>query len=345
MKDENLIAGRLDVLFHPDRTLNPNSGKGHGGRTANNRRRILFIVNPEAAAGKCARRWEAFKRLLSRDAIEFEERFSQRPGHACELARDASGDHEVLAAVGGDGTVREVAQGILCAKGTRAALGVVPFGTGNDLARVLGVTAGGATLETIERGVSKLVDVIQITSQAEGRGVAHHALLFAGVGVIVDAQRKTTPAIKRVFGQRLSYPMGLALALLSYRAPNIRVTLDGTVFEEEFLFVGASNTETAGGGMRVAPGALLDDGRLNVNLVSAMGRGSALLQLRRLAYGAHVGHPKVHYLTAKTVRLDAGIPVEIAADGEIIGHTPAEIAVKPRALSVIVPPGVALCHA
>ena len=166
-----------------------------------------------------------------------------------------------------------------------------------------------------------------------------HALLFAGVGVIAAALRKTTPAFKRVFGQRLSYPMGLAAALLNYRATTMRVTFHGTMLEEDFLFVGASNTEIAGGGLRVAPGALIDDGVLNLNLIRAMSRWPAILQLRRLAHGRHLGHPKVRYLTARTVEIDAGPPLDIAADGDLIGQTPAQVAVKPKALQVLVPPG------
>lgn len=90
--------------------------------------------------------------------------------------------------------------------------------------------------------------------------------------------------------------------------------------------------------MRVAPGALIDDGALNLNLISAMGRWSALAQLRRVARGRHLGHPKVRYLTARSVQIDTALPVDIAADGDLIGHTPAQVAVKPGALRVLVRP-------
>ncbi len=315
----------------------PGTGSGCGSSVVC--RRILFIVNPAAGAGKCGPQWTSFKTLLNRDQVEFTEAFSEKPGHAYQLARNSAGDYEVLAAVGGDGTVREVVDGIMSGHNDHVALAVIPFGTGNDLAQVLGVQTKSDAVRAIGAGVARSIDVIQITCQAEGNRVVRHALLFAGVGVIAAALRKTTPSFKRVFGQRLAYPMGLLAALLNYRAPRMRVTFDGTMLEEDFLFVGASNTEIAGGGMRVAPGALIDDGVLNLNLISAMGPWSALLQLRRLARGRHVGHPKVRYITARTVQIDAGHPLDIAADGDLIGHTPAQIALKPAALRVLVMPG------
>jgi len=344
----------------------------------------LFIVNQVAGAGKCKRKWSSFKALLNRGQVEFNEAFSEDPGHAYKLARNSVGDYEVLAAVGGDGTVREVADGIISAKKDHVALAVVPFGTGNDLAQVLGVRTESDAVQAIKTGVIRSIDVIQISCQAEGetrpnicarmvrspspppnggegrgeealdlqpsdlrsrrlevpgQGVVRHALLFAGAGVIAAALRKTTPSLKRLLGQRLAYPIGLFAALLDYRAQRMRVTFDGTTLEEDFLFVGASNTEIAGGGMRVAPGAVIDDGVLNLNLISAMGRWSALLQLRRVARGRHLSHPKVRHLTARSVRIETAPPVDIAADGDLIGHSPAQIAVKPRALRVLARPG------
>lgn len=309
-----------------------NHGYGYG-------RRILFIVNPAAGADQGRQKWAALKNLFKRDQVDFKEAFSERSGHAFELARDSAPNYDVLVAVGGDGTVREVVDGIMSAPRARAALGIVPFGTGNDVAEVLGIRTELEATRALKAGVIKSIDLIEIACQAGGQGVVRHALLFAGVGVIAEALRKTSPSFKRLFGQRLAYPMGLVAALLNYRAPCMRVTFDGTMLEEDFLFVGASNTETAGGGMRVAPGALIDDGVLNVNLISAMGRWRALWQLRRLSRGRHLGHPRMRYLTARTLQIEANPPLDVAADGDLIGHTPAQITVKPEALRVLVTPG------
>jgi diacylglycerol kinase family enzyme len=109
------------------------------------------------------------------------------------------------------------------------------------------------------------------------------------------------------------------------------------VLEQQFLFVGASNTEIAGGGMRIAPGARIRDGLLNINLIGAMNRWAALKQLGRLCRGQHTRHPKVKYLTARTLSIESASSLEVAADGELIGHTPAMVSVRPNCLAVLTP--------
>ena len=88
--------------------------------------------------------------------------------------------------------------------------------------------------------------------------------------------------------------------------------------------------------MRLAPGARMDDGLLNVNLIEALGRWAAVKQLRRVCQGRHTDHPKVRYLTATELMVEGDIPLEVAADGELIGFTPARFAVQPKALKVVV---------
>lgn len=246
--------------------------------------------------------------------------------------------YDVLVAVGGDGTVREVAEGIVSTKTSRAALGVVPFGTGNDVAQVLGIRTEREAFQVLSDGLPKSIDLIHIACRSAGKSVQCHGLLFAGAGIIAESLRKTTAAFKWLFGQRLAYPAGLVRALCRYQPPQIRVTFDEHMLEEEFLFVGASNTEIAGGGMRIAPGAQIDDGVLNLNLVTAMSRCRALMQLRRLGRGQHLGHPKMRYIPARMLQIEATPQIEIAVDGDLIGHTPAVITVKPRALRVLAPP-------
>jgi len=126
-------------------------------------------------------------------------------------------------------------------------------------------------------------------------------------------------------------------ALWSYRSPFMRITCDGQLFEGRFLFAGVSNSETAGGGMKIAPGAQTDDGLLNVNLVASMGRWEALKQLRRVCKGQHTTHPSVRYLTALSLDVETESPMDVAADGDLIGHTPAQFRVLPKALEVRVP--------
>lgn len=167
--------------------------------------------------------------------------------------------------------------------------------------------------------------------------LVRHVLLFAGVGIVSETLRCTNGFVKRLFGRKLSYPVGLAWALCGHSSPRMQIRCDGRNYDERFLFVGASNTEIAGGGMRIAPGARIDDGRLNVNLVQALGRWEGVRQLRRVCLGRHTTHPRVTYFAAPSLEIQSDVPLEVAADGELIGCTPARIEVRARALPVRVP--------
>jgi YegS/Rv2252/BmrU family lipid kinase len=231
----------------------------------------------------------------------------------------------------------EVAGGILSSAATQTALGIVPFGTGNDFARNSGIHNEDHAHDALTQGQTRFVDVIEARCVVEGKPSVRHALLFAGVGIISESLKQTTTQVKRLFGQRFAYPVGMLRALWSYRSPLMRITCDGQLFQGRFLFAGVSNSETAGGGMRIAPGAQTDDGLLNVNLIRELGRWEALKQLRRVCKGQHTTHPSVRYLPAVSLGVEAESRLEVAADGDLIGHTPAQFRVLPKALEVRVP--------
>ena len=321
--------------MQPLNSFNP----GHAGPEpfGSSKHQVLFIVNPAAGANRAQQRWLCFKSRLQESGIHFDEALTRGPGHAAELARRATTEYDVLAAVGGDGTVAEIAGAIVTTPGSRATLMVVPFGTGNDLAQVLEIRSEADILSVLTRGLTTWVDLIEITCRQNQKNVVQYASLFAGAGIIAESLKKTTATCKRIFGQRLAYPVGLLRALLACPSTHLSVAFDQEVLDQDFLFVGACNTEIAGGGMRIAPGASIGDGVLNLNLIGAMSRWAALWQLLRLYRGKHTLHPNARYVAARTLRIDAPEPIEIAADGDLIGHTPARIAIKPNCLRVLTP--------
>ena len=299
--------------------------------------RLLFIINPAAAASQALARWSEFEFQFRNNGIQSQRVFTTRAGEATTLAEQAADKYDVLIAAGGDGTVADVATGILTNPSNRASLGILPLGTGNDVAEVLGISIHADAIRSLCTGVTRSIDVLQVHCQSNGRATVRYALLFAGIGIISDALKKTTPRLKRLFGQRLAYPAGLLRALLSYRSPQIDLVCDETTIKDRFLFVGASNTPIAGGGMRIAPDARIDDGQMKLNLIRVISPWRALRLLRRLSQGRHTNHPLVTYLTAHHLEIKAPMGLEVAADGDLIGCTPARISVAPKALRVMVP--------
>ena len=297
--------------------------------------RTLFIVNPAAGAGRGRTRWVHFARTLPLTAPE--AMFTANPGEAATVARETAVKYQRVIAVGGDGTISDVAHGILSSGAGHCALGVIPVGTGNDIARMIGID----NLEDARRALGgdhiRLLDTIEINCHSVGKSLRRSVLLFAGVGIVSQVLRNTTPFTKRILGRAWAYRAALLRAVWQYESPRMRITSDGKLAEGQHLFLGISNAEDAGGGMRIAPGAQMDDGWLDINLVGAMKRWEALKQLRRLNLGRHTTYPAVRYFRAREVRVESDSPIEVAADGELIGHTPARFVVRPKTLSVVIP--------
>ncbi|HLH53759.1 MAG TPA: diacylglycerol kinase family protein [Verrucomicrobiae bacterium] len=301
--------------------------------------RFLFIINPAAGAGRAGMRWKQVDHRLQRSDLKIAHVFTKAPGEAALLSAKAAGEYEVIVAVGGDGTAAEVASGLVTSGSNGAALGILPFGTGNDLAEVLGIKSSEDALRCLAGGHTRQIDVLRVQCEVDGKETTRYALLFAGVGIISAALRKTTPGLKRLLGQRLAYPAGLLRALAGFRSPRMIVLCDQERYSGEFLFAGASNTPIAGGGMKIAPSARIDDGVLDVNLIGALSPFRAIPMLRRVCRGLHLGQPVVRYFSSSRLEITSDTPLDVAADGELIGQTPVRISVLPSALRVITPTG------
>jgi len=299
--------------------------------------RIGYIVNPAAGAGRGRIRWAEFKAGFSESRLQEKVFFTSQPGEAVRLAQELAPECDVVVAVGGDGMVFEVASGILLSGAAHTHLGIVPLGTGNDTALLCGNADTEQARQAFGSGRTKVLDVIRIHCQSHGTPVIRYALLYSSVGIMGEVLKQVTPRVKRVFGRRLAYPVGALRAIWKYRAPLMRVTCDGNSWEKRFLLLCASNAELSGGGMRLAPGAKMDDGLLDVNLAETVSRRAAAVLIWRMSRGHRISHPKLRYFTARAVAVEADPPIEVQADGEIIGHTPAQFEVLPRALEVLVP--------
>jgi diacylglycerol kinase (ATP) len=299
--------------------------------------RLFLIANPKAAAGRAARRWQALLEGARRRCL-VEHAITMRPGHAVELARTACGNYDAIIAVGGDGTVNEVASGILLSVGPETPLGIVPFGTGNDVAQLLGIRTPDDVLAACAARSMRSIDVIEVRCQEAEKPVTRYALLYASVGFAGELVRWTTPAVKCAFGARYCYSVGFFLALVSYRSPRMKVRCDDRLFEGRMFLACAGNAEyVAGGVMRLSPGAKIDDGKLNVSIIDALGRWETVRQFPRLLRGEHVGHPKVCYLAALSLTVEPETTMNVQVDGECFGQTPVTFAIKPRALSILAP--------
>ncbi|MFI6601033.1 diacylglycerol/lipid kinase family protein [Nonomuraea sp. NPDC050536] len=290
---------------------------------------IALLVNPAARGGRSLRLLEPVVRRLRTGGAEVSVLAGLSAADALEQACTAVAERpDALVAFGGDGLVHLAVQAVA---GTDVPLGVIPAGTGNDIAAALGIPHKDpmAAARTVLRMKSRVIDVARIRA-----GEADE--LFAGVVCCGFDSRVNERA------NRLTWPPGMGKYLVatvqeltSFRPIPFRITLDDDeVIEKEAMLVAVGNTRSYGAGMRVCPDARPDDGLLDVMILSAVGKGEFLRVFPSVYRGAHVVHPAVSQRRVRSVRLEAP-DVVVYADGERIGPVPVTCEVRPGALRVL----------
>ena len=295
--------------------------------------RALLVHNPTAGGGRAARLLPAVSERLRAGGVEADQHATRSLQDARQAACEAAGDVEVVVAVGGDGTVGACAGGLADAgPGARAALGVIPAGGGNDAARALGVPSGDplAAAELLPRLRRRPADLARVGERSY--------LAVSGAGFDSEVNRIANQRLWWA-GARLRY-LGAALAQLVIGRPAaFQVRLDGQEQQLAAWMVAVANCPSYGGGMHIAPAASLDDGRLDVVVIGAVGKLTCLDLLRKVFSGRHVEHPAVSVHRASRVELAADRPLAVYADGEPAGALPATFEALPAAITVLAADG------
>ncbi len=289
--------------------------------------RTMVLINPAAGGGRAGRRWEMIRSLASRQ-FSFDEHRTREPGEATRVAAQAARDGvERMLVVGGDGTLHEVVNGLA---GTAVRVAPMPFGTGNDFARGVGMKIGPSDLlEGLARDGERFVDL----GQVHGR----YYLNVAGVGFDAEVARIVN-AMPTKAGGTLPYLMTAVREAFRFQPSELSVCMDGAARPPgRQLMVAVGNGSAYGGGMQVCPGAEVDDGLLDVLLVGDL-RGAAILRLLpRVFRGKHLGCAGVELHRAARVEIDGPAQAVLHADGELLGGLPAVFTVAHRALRLWIP--------
>ena len=288
-------------------------------------RAIALIVNPHAGGGRAAEVLPAVEAALERLGLGFHTERTGSLEHAEELARAAAAAGEVSAALSGDGLIGRLA-GVLA--GGDGVLGVLPGGRGNDLARALGIPREpAAACEVLATGRIRQLDL----GEVEGRPF----IGIASCGFDSEANRFANEAPAAL--GNLVYAYGALRALAAWRPARFELNLDGREVAFSGYSVAVANSPRYGGGMYMAPGAELDDGRFDVVMSGSASKRRFLLGLPKVFEGTHVELPSVHVERAQEVRIAADRRFTLYADGDPIGELPATLSVRPGAVRVLVP--------
>jgi diacylglycerol kinase (ATP) len=283
-----------------------------------------LLLNPSAARGRQSAEW--LRPLTRRRDLELVT--TEDAAQMTQLARRAAtqGADRVLVA-GGDGAMHHAIQGLV---GTDCALGIVPIGTGNDLARALDLDSDPRrAAEAALNGEPRRIDL--------GRIGDRYFVGVAGLGFDTEVNEYVRDRCERLRG-RWAYPWAVLRTLGGFQPPRLKIEHDAGAWEGRAVLAALANSPFFGGGMRIAPAARLDDGLLDLIIIERIPKLKLVLLFPRVYSGSHVRHPRVRTLRTPGATLRADRTLTFFADGEpLFPVSPAgtRVEVCPRALSVI----------
>jgi len=315
--------------------------------------KAFFIVNPIAGGGRGRRAWGELESRLPA-WLAWEQRYSEAPGHARALARQASdAGYDVVVPVGGDGTINEAVNGLMAAgldhqfstyRGPEFC--VIPAGRGNDFARTLGIGSPDEALDRLLSGSRRAVDVgwVRLSKARERR----YFMNIAGSGIDARAAALANRMPRAMRGP-LPYVAGILVSLILLTNPRCRIEMvdpvsvpgfplpstlrsDRLVVEGRFSVAAIGVGRYLGGGMDLLPLADPCDGYLDICVGEDLGRAELVRLLMQVFSGGHLGHSKVSYFRARRVVLDGPPDIHVQADGEPLGQGSTEFGLLPNIL-------------
>jgi diacylglycerol kinase (ATP) len=297
----------------------------------------VMIVNPASSAGRTARQWPEIAKRAKAHGLDVEVRLTEQRGHATELAREAAGRNVPLVlAIGGDGTVSEVANGLVGAAATE--LAIVQRGSGCDIMRTFGIPKDAdRALEIAAKAPARTIDLGRVEyAGRDGAIESRHFINIASAGLTGVAADRVNRSGKPL-GATVAFGWAAVATFAGYRNSRFRVQIDDELIDQVCNNAIVANCRYFAGGMKILPDADPADGLFDVLVWGDVSKLDLALNLHKLYRGTHTGHPKATIRRARrvTVTPDSALPIEV--DGEQPGLTPATFEIVPSALRLRAP--------
>ena len=294
-----------------------------------NGEKYFLIVNLIAGQGRCKAAFPKVKAAFERRHIAYDLHYTNEPMEAVDVAKmGIEAGFTRIIAMGGDGTVNEVANGLL---GSNAALGVIPAGTGNDFARVMGIPCDPVdAVRVLPQGVERMIDVGRV---ADGRYFVN------GLGIGIDAQvARDVLAMERLRGAP-AYIYAAVKEVFRFEAFPVRLEGQGIAEDLRCISLGVSNGKYCGGGFMLAPRATVDDGLIDVAAIGDFPKVERLFRLPQARAGKHLKLSQVRYVQVPRITLASEAKLIAHMDGEPyeVPQGTFSVSVVPKALRVLVP--------
>ncbi|TAL69586.1 MAG: diacylglycerol kinase family lipid kinase [Bacteroidetes bacterium] len=300
----------------------------------------LIIVNPNAGNGKGKKDWGTISELLKKEELNFVAKFTEKRGQAIEFTREgiAEGFRKIIT-VGGDGTLNEVVNGVFSNNTCPTidiSLSLIPVGTGNDWGRMFGIPLDYEKAVRIIRDNKLMVhDVGVVSFHIGSEKLNRYFINIAGLGFESVVVRRSNIQKDKGRSGKMIYLYNLLMSLLSYRNTRAEIIIDGEKIISDVFSLNVGNGRYCGGGMRQTPNALPDDGLLDVTIINGMGKFEIIRNLKILYDGTILNHPKIDGYKCKNIKVSSDSLIYTEADGESLGHTPAEFSIIPAGINIV----------
>jgi diacylglycerol kinase (ATP) len=294
---------------------------------------VAVVANPTSGRGKGGRLIPKVESLLRSLGVRHTMHISGSPSDPERMAREATErGAEVVVALGGDGHVGTCANGLA---GTGAALGVIPAGTGNDFARLLGLSFKDplSAVRLLENPGIRTLDTVRVRTPQQDR----YYVNVAGAGFDSEVNAYAN-RMRRIKG-KAKYVVATFALLPGFKAGRFHVVVDGQEHELPGMLIAVGNGVSYGGGMKVCPTAVPDDGLIDLCVIGDISKPDFIRTFPKVFKGRHIDHPKVTVLRGREVTISAERTLQVFADGEHVGTLPATFSVVPASLRVVAPAG------
>ena len=305
----------------------------------------LVVVNPHAGSNKCKKDWPKIKKYLEAAGFDMHIVFSEYKYHAMQITQDLveqEGFARIIA-IGGDGTLNEVVNGILKQtrfKSTDISVGLITVGTGNDWARMYEMPESyKKQVKILSKGHSFLQDVGQVQYLHSEDNENRYFINIAGMGYDALVAQKTNLMKEKGKGGAIAYLVNLISGLFQYKSVHLDIAADGKKFFSGKVFsMSIGICKYNGGGMMQLPHAISDDGLFDIMVIRKTTKYRVVTNIKNLYDGSFLSMPEVSYFNGKKVTVSAkpSNKLFLETDGESLGHSPLKFEVIPKAVRLIV---------
>jgi diacylglycerol kinase (ATP) len=295
--------------------------------------KTCVILNPAAGRGAAGERRAELEGALRGAGLSYDLVVTHARGGAMELTSQAvERGYQAVVAVGGDGTINEVANGLVAAREAgigEAALGIIPLGTGSDFVKAFEGFSGGdlaAAVRRLSAGATRAVDAGRIAVTAGGQELRR--VFVNGLGAGIDAQVAVEVSKVTWTTGLAAYIIASLRALAAYKTSSMTVRYDGRELRKKLYFATVANGRWQGGGFLLTPSASVDDGLLDLCIVPSLRLDQVIRFYPKLIDGSHVELKIVTMAQAKQIEISSATPFPVATDGEVVATDATRVAVE-----------------